>query len=112
LEKSRSFKPRTLGGRIFLIMMVGGLIIAGLASMASIYVIDRSERISRAYTLGFTIRELVLIAENPELRGNARNVGALDGLHVDLLPACCYIRVRPSILPCPCAWAMLAGQRP
>ncbi|OSQ37985.1 histidine kinase [Thalassospira mesophila] len=87
LEKSRRFKPRTLGGRIFLIMMIGGLIIAGLASMASIYVIDRSERISRAYTLGFTIRELVLIAENPELRGNARNVGAQDGLHVELLPA-------------------------
>ncbi|RCK52478.1 histidine kinase [Thalassospira profundimaris] len=85
--KPRWYKPRTLGGRIFVIMMIGGVIIAALASMASLYIIDRSERISRAYTLGFTIRELVLIAENPELRGNARNVGALDGLQVEILPA-------------------------
>lgn len=86
-EYFRKFKPRTLGGRIFVIMMIGGLIIAGLSAMASQYIIDRSERISRAFTLGFTIRELILIEENPELRGNAVEVGARDGLHVEVLPA-------------------------
>ncbi|MBO6805040.1 MAG: two-component sensor histidine kinase, partial [Thalassospira sp.] len=53
----RRYKPRTLGGRIFLLMMLGGLIIAALSAMASYYVIERDERIGRAYTLGFTIRE-------------------------------------------------------
>lgn len=51
-----------------MIMMVGGVIIAGISSIASKYIIERSERISRAYTLGFTIRELILIAESPELQ--------------------------------------------
>ncbi|MFH1803365.1 MAG: ATP-binding protein [Pseudomonadota bacterium] len=86
-EILRHYKPRTLGGRIFVIMMLGGVIIAGISTMASQYIIDRSERISRAYTLGFTIRELILIAENPELRSSAADLGARDGLLVTLMAA-------------------------
>ena len=86
-EYMRRFKPRTLGGRIFMIMMVGGVIIAGISSIASKYIIERSERISRAYTLGFTIRELILIAESPELQGNIVDIAARDGLSVRVLPS-------------------------
>lgn len=83
----RRYKPRTLGGRIFILMMVGGLIIATLSAMASYYVLERGERISRAYTLGFTLRELVRIAENPEFEADIVSIAARDGMTLKLLPA-------------------------
>ena len=83
----RRYKPRTLGGRIFLLMMLGGLIIAALSAMASYYVIERDERIGRAYTLGFTIRELVRIAENPEFEENIIDIAARDGMTMRILPS-------------------------
>ena len=44
-EYMRRFKPRTLGGRIFMIMMVGGVIIAGISSIASKYISGSAEPI-------------------------------------------------------------------
>lgn len=82
----RRYKPRTLGGRIFILMMLGGLIIAVLSAMASYYVIERDGRIGRAYTLGFTIRELVRIAENPEFEENIIDIAARDGMVMRILP--------------------------
>ncbi|RCK47218.1 MULTISPECIES: cell wall metabolism sensor histidine kinase WalK [Thalassospira] len=83
----RRYKPRTLGGRIFLLMMLGGVIIAALSALASYYVIERDERIGRAYTLGFTIRELVRIADNPEFEPNIVDIAARDGMALRILPA-------------------------
>lgn len=82
----RRYKPRTLGGRIFVLMMLGGLIIAVLSAMASFYVIERDERIGRAYTLGFTLRELVRIAENPEYEENIIDIAKRDGMTMRILP--------------------------
>ena len=82
----RRYKPRTLGGRIFMLMMLGGVIIAILSTMASLYVIERNERIGRAYTLGFTIRELLRIAENPEFESNIVDIAARDGMVLRILP--------------------------
>ena len=82
----RRYKPRTLGGRIFMLMMLGGVIIAILSTMASLYVIERNERIGRAYTLGFTIRELLRIAENPEFESNIVDIAARDGMALRILP--------------------------
>ncbi|WP_288350808.1 ATP-binding protein [uncultured Thalassospira sp.] len=83
----RRYKPRTLGGRIFMLMMLGGVIIAVLSALASYYVIERNERISRAYTLGFTIRELARIADNPEFEANIVDIAARDGMALRILPA-------------------------
>ena len=83
----RRYKPRTLGGRIFSLMLLGGVIIACLSAMASYYVIERDERIGRAYTLGFTIRELVRIAENPELEENIIDIAARDGMTMRIIPS-------------------------
>jgi signal transduction histidine kinase len=82
----RRYKPRTLGGRIFMLMMLGGGIIAILSALASYYVLERGERISRAYTLGFTIRELARIADTPEFEANIVDIAARDGMVLRLLP--------------------------
>ena len=66
-------------------MLLGGLIIAALSAMASYYLIERDGRISRAYTLGFTIREVVRIAENPEFEENIIDIAARDGMTMRIL---------------------------
>lgn len=83
----RRYKPRTLGGRIFMLMMLGGVIIAALSALASYYVIERDGRIGRAYTLGFTIRELVRLAENSEFDSNIVDIAEHEGMTLRLLPS-------------------------
>lgn len=87
LDFCGTLKPKTLSGRIFAIMLVGAIIITGLSVSGAYYVVARDSRFSQAYNLGFTIRELIVIAEKPNLAASLEKVASEFKIDVKVYPA-------------------------
>ncbi|TCS60953.1 sensor histidine kinase [Varunaivibrio sulfuroxidans] len=68
-ERLRAFKPKTLGGRIYALMIAGGLAIVGLCLIATLYAIDINSRLDRAHSLGLEMRAAMALAQEDIRRG-------------------------------------------